>query len=499
MRTKANRIFTLCIVTLALVCGRAFEVHAATLKVVPTATSYAVGDTVRVRVAVASDAQSINGVAATINFPTDILSLSSISKTGSIMTLWAQEPSFSNTTGTAKFEAVALNGFTGSNGTVVTLLFKAKKEGTATIEIPSGSVLANNGEGTNVLDARQSTKVTIGPARQSTATPPADAPVVPQTPVSTHTLSVEELPKADPYTPYAQFRITTSLTDPLQQYDIQIDDLPLITWQNDGTHIFQTPQLARGTHLIKFKTITPEGDLLTAFADFTTKNLNQPTITDYPNNVFSGEYIVLKGITDPFTKVVVTTTRVPARFPFFARITGVNPDTRPTDASTVANEKGEFNYISPDKVSSGTYSLYARAVSDSGLQSSPTTPIRIVAHDDVFSRVTLWLTNTLSLIIPLIALLFALFFIIIYTLAKYKRFKKRVAADLLVGESDVRKKFQAIDADLEEYARLLLKSHSTQHLTEAERTALMQIKQDIVRTQDSVSSTIKKTQDAIIS
>lgn len=472
--------------------------HAAVLKAIPTATSYAVGDTIWVKVVVSSDTQSINGAAATITYPTDLLSLSSISKTGSIMTLWAQEPTFSNATGTAKFEAIALNGFTGTNGTVVTLVFKAKKAGTASVEVTSGSVLANNGEGTNVLNARESARVIIGSAKAPTA--PAqtttETPVVPAT--TTHTLSVEEVPKADEFTPYTQFRISTTLLDPGQQYDVQIDDLPLITWTDDGTHVFQTPQLARGTHLIKFKTLTPDGVLLTTFADFVTKNLSQPVITDYPTNVFAGEYMVLKGIADPRAKVVFTTTRLPGRFPFFARITGVNPDTRPVESTTIANEKGEFNYISPEKASSGTYSIYARAVSEGGLQSTPTTPVRIVVHDDVFSRLTLWLTNTLSLIIPLIALLFALFFIIIYTLARYKRFKKRVAADLLVGENDVRKKFQAIDSDLEEYARLLLKSHSTQHLTETERSALVQIKQDIVRTQESVNSTIKKTQDSIL-
>ncbi len=498
MYIKSNNIFITLFLTLSIFLGSALSADAATIQILPSASTYRMGDTVKVTVAVSSDTDSINAASATVTFPTDILSLTSISKTGSIMTLWAQDPIYSNTAGTAKFEAVALNGFTGKNGTLITLSFKPKKTGKATIGISTATVLANNGEGTNVLTTKAGATISIGDALTP---PPVDAPKIPDTttPVqTTEFLTITEIKKPDAKSPQATFTFDTGSQEIGQVFDIQIDDLPLIPWTDDGTHVFQTPVLARGTHLIKVKTITSTGVVVTAFSDFTTDNLSQPVITDYPLNIFSGEYMLLKGIADPNTTVVFTITKQPKRFPIISRLTGVTTDTKPYESSVVANDNGEFNYISDEKATSGTYSIYARAQTQGGLQSSPTVPVLVTAHDDIFSRLTLWLTNTLSLVVPLIALLFVFFFIIIYTLTRYKRFKRRIAGDLLASESDVRKRFQSIDADLEEYARLLIKTHASQKLTDIERSTLLQIKQDITATERSISGDIKRTQERLL-
>ncbi len=81
------------------------------------------------------------------------------------MSLWAQEPSFSNINGTATFEGVAFNpGYTGSSGKIITLNFRAKTAGTATLSISGGSVLANNGNGTEINMSSGHATFTILPA-----------------------------------------------------------------------------------------------------------------------------------------------------------------------------------------------------------------------------------------------------------------------------------------------------------------------------------------------
>jgi hypothetical protein len=80
------------------------------------------------------------------------LEVVSISKTESIFTLWAEEPSFSNKAGTVNFEGIILNpGFKGSNGKLLTITFRAKTEGQANLSFSSGSVFANDGTGANIL------------------------------------------------------------------------------------------------------------------------------------------------------------------------------------------------------------------------------------------------------------------------------------------------------------------------------------------------------------
>src|SRR6185369_11545317 len=84
-----------------------------TLYISPTSGSYTPGQTFSAKVFVSSLAQAVNAVSGEIGFPTDKLQVISVTKTGSILTLWVQEPSFSNAQGIVSFEGVVPNpGFT---------------------------------------------------------------------------------------------------------------------------------------------------------------------------------------------------------------------------------------------------------------------------------------------------------------------------------------------------------------------------------------------------
>jgi len=188
IRKLFSKFFTAA-VFLALFLFVHSSVQAATLAISPSGGSLSVGKSISVRVIVNSSGQSINAVSGAVTFSNNLLTLTSISKSGSIVTLWAQDPTYSNSTGTASFQGVILNGYTGGSGTVVTLTFKAKAEGTASIGISSGSssVLLNDGQGTNALAGISGASFSIGPAAAVSSTPstPQSVPVtIPSAPIS---------------------------------------------------------------------------------------------------------------------------------------------------------------------------------------------------------------------------------------------------------------------------------------------------------------------------
>ena len=153
--------------------------QAASLYFSPASGSYSVGSALPVNIYVSSADQSMNAVSGAISFPSDKLELVSLSKTSSIITLWVQEPSFSNTVGTANFEGIVLNpGFTGSSGKIITLNFKVKAAGSAPLSFSSGSVLANDGKGTNILANLGGSQFSLGGA-VSAGEEPAAAPSLP--------------------------------------------------------------------------------------------------------------------------------------------------------------------------------------------------------------------------------------------------------------------------------------------------------------------------------
>lgn len=148
---------------------------AATLSASPTSSTVSVGDTVSVYVVVSSVDRAMNAVSSTLSFPSDIFEVTSVSKNNSIITLWVQEPSFSNSAGTISFEGVVLNpGFTGASGRVITATLRAKSEGTARLLFSSGSVLANDGQGTEILTGSSGATITVG--KPSAAPQPAPVP-----------------------------------------------------------------------------------------------------------------------------------------------------------------------------------------------------------------------------------------------------------------------------------------------------------------------------------
>jgi hypothetical protein len=140
---------------------------ASSLYVSPASASAENEGTVSVTVYVSSTAQAMNAASAVLSFPTDKLSVTSVSKAGSIVNFWAAEPDYSNSAGTVSLEGVVLNpGYTGSAGKLVTITFRAKTTGTASLSFTNGSVLANDGQGTNTLDDLRSGTITISAATE---------------------------------------------------------------------------------------------------------------------------------------------------------------------------------------------------------------------------------------------------------------------------------------------------------------------------------------------
>ncbi|HRZ30347.1 MAG TPA: cohesin domain-containing protein, partial [Candidatus Paceibacterota bacterium] len=125
---------------------------AADLKISVNKSEVAVGELFSARVVVATPDQSANAVSGVLAFNPSKLQVVSLSKTGSVVNLWVTEPDFSNAKGQVNFEGAILNpGFTGGAGTILTVNFKAKEVGSTNLTFADGSVLANDGAGTSIL------------------------------------------------------------------------------------------------------------------------------------------------------------------------------------------------------------------------------------------------------------------------------------------------------------------------------------------------------------
>jgi len=181
-KNKIKKSFSkiLIIFTLVFLLGGYLNIpvaKAATLYFSPSTATHNVGSSFNFNVYVASADQAMNAASGTISFPSDKLEVTAVSTSGSIVSLWVQEPSYSNSAGTVSFEGIVLNpGWQGGNGKVLSVSFRTKAPGEANITFGSGSILANDGQGTNILSGLGSARINIevpvsGPVTEEAETP----------------------------------------------------------------------------------------------------------------------------------------------------------------------------------------------------------------------------------------------------------------------------------------------------------------------------------------
>jgi hypothetical protein len=196
LQNKITRLSKLSIVGIILSVAFLLCVHvasAATLSLSPGTGVYSSGATFSVNVRVNTQGDAINAAEGTLKFNPNELSVVNVTRAGSIFNLWVTEPEFSNSAGTISFSGGSPSGYTGSGGSVMTVTFRAAGAGTPRVSFTDGSVLANDGRGTNVLTAMNSGSFTIQ-AQSSAPAPeviteyvaPANTPGAPAITSDTH-------------------------------------------------------------------------------------------------------------------------------------------------------------------------------------------------------------------------------------------------------------------------------------------------------------------------
>lgn len=161
---------------------------AATLGVTASDTTLSPGETATLRLVVNTEGVAINNVEAKLSFPSDVIEVISTSKAGSILSLWVEDVSFSNSAGIITFNGGILTpGYIGNQGHIVSVVVKAKKAGRAEFVFSNTAVRANDGLGTNVPTSQTGAILTVVEA--ATVPPPA-APVPTVTPAGTINLAL---------------------------------------------------------------------------------------------------------------------------------------------------------------------------------------------------------------------------------------------------------------------------------------------------------------------
>ncbi len=448
--------------------------YAAELNLSPSSGSYKVGDTINVRLLLSSPSQSANAISGTLSFSNDVLTLNSISKSNSLVSLWAVDPSYSNSSGVANLEGIILNGYSGSSGTIVTLVFKAKAMGNANVRFTSSSVLANDGLGTNILTGTGQANFSIGKAEEKVVTP-----VKEEKKEVVASIQIQELSKKNQITSSTQFMITSVGKKSNSLYKIELDGESVV-WEKQDSGLFQTPELKKGNHTLKVSMTSADNEVVTNSTAFIISDILTPVLTEYSDNLKNKDYIVLKGIADPNIEVFVNTKAILSNSEIFTE-----------EKSIKSDDKGMFTYVS-EKALSGIYDIYVYSKTKDGLESIKSNSIKItVKTEGSFMDKIL---NTFSLLIPLIGTMVLLAVSAIWGWYRVLHFREHSRRKLAHAKSTIVKSFEILDDDINEQVKILKKIKMLQPLTPNERTFVNQFKKDIESAEEVITREIKESE-----
>ena len=476
---NTNKIFfALIFATLFTFTALAHNANAATLFFSPSSGNYSVGDTIKASILVDTKNVPINTVEINVTFPSDLLSIVSVSKTNSILNFWVQEPIFSNMNGTISLSGgLPTPGFTGGYGDISDIYFKVKKTGVASLAFSSGSVRANDGLGTNVLQGGTKASFVLGPKKEV-------QPTTVQTAATTSyplpsSFSVKEIARADLTYPQAKFSLSTKNID---HYSFQVDQNTPELWNDDGTHIYETPVIEPGNHILTAKAFDTSGNFIGTSTTFIIQPLNIPVVTDVSKEVNVSSNIIIRGTTYPRGQVVVYLQR---------------EQETPKSLTVQANPDGEFFFISDSQTSVGTYTAWVYALDNRGAKSLLSDKITIIIKATPLVQFTTWSTSMLSVFVPIIALLGLLILVVLYVWHKFLVLRKRIRKETRNFEKNVHRAFDLLRDDMAEQINMLKKAKSERELTAEEEKIVKKLKKNLDTAEDFIQKEIESVEKEV--
>ncbi|MEK7131697.1 MAG: hypothetical protein AAB797_03125 [Patescibacteria group bacterium] len=295
-------------------------------------------------------------------------------------------------------------------------------------------------------------------------------------------LEVNEVPREDITYPKVKFSLTASdAMSGIDQFEVQIDNAQSQTWNDDGSHVYETSALDPGRHTLIVKVFDKAGNSVVDSLEFNISAINPPEITDYPKDLTVGQMLFVKGLSYPNADVTV----------WFQK-----DKEEPVKQEVKTDKDGVFSTIFEEKVEEGIYSIWAE-VQARGAKSGPSDKITIGVRQPTFLRIGSWLVSFLAVVITLISLILLLLLILWYAWYKYRQFKIKIQKDIKQVEQTIHKEFDMLRENVRKQIAVLEKVKFKRDLTKEEEKILVQLKKQLNSAEDYIRKEMEKIEKEI--
>lgn len=457
------------------------KADSASLYLSPSSGSYTVNNTFSIVVRTNTGGASINAAQGILVFSPDKLSVMSISKTGSIFSLWTTEPTYSNSSGTISFGGgVPSPGYTGAPGKIITITFKAKVSGTASINWSSGAVLANDGKGTNILTNMNGGKYNLKAVVSSieTGTASIKAPVKPDIVSSTHP---EENKWYSDSTVEFSWEMPKNVTGVSIRFDQKSVSNPGPL--SDGLFNSKTyKDVDDGIWYLHLKLRNEYGwgdiEHLRVQVDTTPR----PQITNYPKRLLLGDTLILEGTSLPSAVI---------------RCYIQKEGDKAVIGETSADENGKWVYVHDKSLGRGLYKIYPVAVDKIEGEGYPGLDVVVAVTLPAFLKIGSVAIDYLTVIVVLLILIGIMIFGAYWAWHKFKLFKKHLRRETKEVENTLHRALELLKKRVINQLKKIDGIKGKRKLTKKEEEIEKQLKRELNIAEKHIEKEVRDVEEKL--
>lgn len=264
---------------------------------------------------------------------------------------------------------------------------------------------------------------------------------------------------------------TKAGVSPVENFKISIDGSEPVAYVST-TSLVTLPEVKPGSHMVVVEAIDGAGNSVVGTFTFEITSFDKPIFTEYPSDLSAGVIPVIKGMTKPLARVVVTITL---------------PDGSTEDITAPADENGVFTAIAEKKFTTGVYTMYAIATDARGAKSLQSDSIKIVVSQPGYVIIGTFLVNLLSVIIPLFALCVLAWLTVWYSIHRVRTLRVRVLRESDEVSAMITAEFEHVRTVLHQHQAELIGSRKTGKLTVAEEDLIHEVEKALLTAQARVS------------
>ena len=236
-------------------------------------------------------------------------------------------------------------------------------------------------------------------------------------------------------TPRIRFETTDNLSG-IDRYEIKISGQNGGDWFNAATlktASYLLPKLKPGEHQIFIRAYDKAGNYAEAKGIIAVSPIASPKITEHPNNIISpGEKLVMKGEALPKAIVEIHLNK---------------RGKEPIVFNALADEKGNWEAIYENIISSGAYEAWAKQILDTGAESLPSQSV-FIGVNSWFWRAFQWLKNIGGIILLTLILLAILAAAVYYSWHRFKLWRIKLRREIREAESAVALGFKKLKKEI---------------------------------------------------